>query len=88
MPTYDYHCQACGHRFELFQSIVSDPVTDCPVCGKPEVVRVVTGGSGLIFKGSGFYITDYKKQKSSTNSSKNDSADKSKPDSKKSDTSK
>lgn len=60
MPTYDYKCDACGHRFEKFQSMTSDPVRVCPVCGEKKVTRLLTGGSGLIFKGTGFYITDYK----------------------------
>lgn len=65
MPTYDYKCNACEHRFEKFQSITSDPVRMCPVCGEKKVLRLLTGGSGLIFKGSGFYITDYKNKKAS-----------------------
>ena len=59
MPTYDYQCQACGHHFEKFQSITAEPVRVCPKCGQEKVTRLVSGGSGL-FKGSGFYITDYK----------------------------
>jgi putative FmdB family regulatory protein len=60
MPTYDYRCSACGHLFELFQSIHAEPIRTCPVCGEEQVNRLFTGGSGLIFKGSGFYSTDYK----------------------------
>jgi len=60
MPTYDYQCQSCGHEFEVFQSISAEPLQRCPVCGSM-VRRLIRGGSGLIFKGSGFYITDYKK---------------------------
>ena|SRR5687768_480894 len=60
MPTYDYKCDACGHTFELFQSIKADPVKKCPVCGKNKVKRLIGAGAGLIFKGSGFYITDYR----------------------------
>ena len=60
MPTYDYKCDACGHTFELFQSIKADPVKRCPVCGKNKVKRLIGTGAGLIFKGSGFYITDYR----------------------------
>ena len=60
MPTYDYLCNACGHRFEKFQSITSEPVHVCPKCSKENVTRLMSGGMGLIFKGSGFYITDYK----------------------------
>ena len=68
MPTYVYHCQQCGHEFEVFQAITDDPVQTCPQCGGP-VHRVITGGSGLIFKGSGFYITDYSRNRNSSSSS-------------------
>ena len=61
MPTYEYLCSFCGHRFEKFQSIQADPVRECPVCSSEKVERILTGGVGLIFKGKGFYITDYKK---------------------------
>ena len=57
MPTYEYKCSACGHRFEKFQSIMADPVRKCPECGKRAVERLISGGAGLIFKGSGFYQT-------------------------------
>ena len=67
MPTYEYKCNACGHHFEEFQSITSPPIRVCPVCGEEHVTRLMTGGSGLIFKGSGFYITDYKKKSSDSN---------------------
>jgi len=63
MPTYEYACAKCGHAFELFQSMRDDPVTVCPKCRKKGVKRLIGGGAGLIFKGSGFYITDYKKTK-------------------------
>lgn len=66
MPTYDYLCKTCGHRFEKFQSITSEPVHVCPKCSKENVTRLMSGGMGLIFKGSGFYITDYKNNKTST----------------------
>ncbi|HJN68327.1 MAG: zinc ribbon domain-containing protein [Candidatus Marinimicrobia bacterium] len=62
MPTYDYLCISCTHQFEHFQSMSDDPLTECPICGS-KVRRLVSGGSGLIFKGSGFYITDYKNGK-------------------------
>ena len=62
MPTYDYMCNKCGHTFELFQSMTETPRKTCPVC-KRVVRRLVSGGSGLIFKGSGFYLTDYKNEK-------------------------
>lgn len=60
MPTYEYICTKCGHEFEAFQSITEEPVKTCPKC-KGKVERKISGGAGLIFKGSGFYITDYKK---------------------------
>jgi putative FmdB family regulatory protein len=62
MPTYEYRCLECGHRFEQFQSIHDAPVHTCPQCGG-RVERLISGGSGLIFKGSGFYITDYKRKR-------------------------
>jgi len=61
MPTYEYKCAACGHLFEELQSMKADPLKDCPACGKPALKRLMTGGSGMIFKGSGFYLTDYRK---------------------------
>src|SRR5882724_7259958 len=60
MPTYEYQCDKCGHRFEKFQSMTSAPIKKCPSCGKNALKRLISGGAGLIFKGSGFYITDYR----------------------------
>jgi putative FmdB family regulatory protein len=60
MPTYDYECKACHHRWELFQSITADPEKKCPKCGKRKAERVIGPGAGIIFKGSGFYQTDYR----------------------------
>ncbi|GAB4318830.1 MAG: hypothetical protein Kow0074_08260 [Candidatus Zixiibacteriota bacterium] len=60
MPTYDYKCGACGHQFEAFQSIKDDPLTKCPKCGNYSVKRLISPGGGLLFKGSGYYITDYR----------------------------
>ena len=60
MPTYEYECLACRHHFELFQSILSKPAGICPKCGKKRVRRLIGGGSGIIFKGTGFYQTDYR----------------------------
>jgi putative FmdB family regulatory protein len=76
MPTYDYKCKECGHTFEEFQSMSSDVLVVCPSCGKPGLVRLMAGGAGLVFKGSGFYLTDYKKTgtSSSSSSSKSESA--------------
>ncbi len=60
MPTYEYKCSKCDHQFETFQPISDEPVKKCPSCGG-KVKRLISGGAGLIFKGSGFYITDYKR---------------------------
>lgn len=60
MPTYEYACQKCGHEFEQFQSMKDEPLKKCPKCKKAGLKRLVGGGAGLIFKGTGFYITDYK----------------------------
>lgn len=62
MPTYDYKCNACGHAFEKFHSIMAAPVRKCPKCDKRKVKRLVGTGAGMIFKGSGFYITDYRSE--------------------------
>jgi putative FmdB family regulatory protein len=62
MPTYQYRCNNCGHEFEEFQSMTEDPIKVCPECqGKTR--RLITGGAGLLFKGSGFYQTDYRSAK-------------------------
>jgi putative FmdB family regulatory protein len=60
MPTYEYACSKCGHHFEQFQSMRDLPLKKCPKCHKAALKRLIGGGAGLIFKGSGFYITDYK----------------------------
>ena len=62
MPTYDYKCDACGTGFERFQSITAPAIRKCPECGKLKVRRLIGPGAGLIFKGSGFYITDYRSE--------------------------
>src|SRR5213593_4646892 len=72
MPTYEYKCDACGHEFERFQSITAAPVKRCPQCGKAKVKRLIGTGAGMIFKGSGFYITDYR-DKSYTDKAKAES---------------
>jgi putative FmdB family regulatory protein len=61
MPTYDYVCKECEHSFEHFQSMTSDLLQDCPECEQPALKRLFGSGAALIFKGSGFYCTDYKK---------------------------
>jgi putative FmdB family regulatory protein len=66
MPTYLYHCTNCEHELEKFQSIKAEPCKKCPNCHKNTLKRVLTGGAGIIFKGSGFYITDYKKKSSAS----------------------
>ena len=66
MPTYEYKCKSCGHEFEEFQSITAEPLKKCPECSK-EVVRLIGSGSGIIFKGAGFYATDYRKGNKSDN---------------------
>ncbi len=64
MPTYQYQCKKCGHVLEELQSISEPPLTHCPNCNTESLARVIGGGTGLIFKGSGFYLTDYKKTSS------------------------
>ena len=73
MPTYEYLCRKCGYRFEKFQSISEEPIKICPECKAKAAERLLHGGSGLIFKGSGFYITDYKKSKAAAGSNGNGS---------------
>jgi len=72
MPTYEYECSACGHAFEELQAMTDKKLNKCPKCGKNKLDRLIGGGSGMIFKGSGFYETDYKK-KSAPASDKKDS---------------
>ena len=60
MPTYEYVCTKCGHDFEIVQSMKDATLKKCPKCGKSTLKRLVGAGAGLIFKGTGFYITDYK----------------------------
>mgnify|MGYP003438948767 FL=1 len=62
MPTYDYKCNACDHSFELFQHISEKPIKKCPACGKLKAERAIGAGSAVIFKGSGFYQTDYRRE--------------------------
>jgi len=76
MPTYEYECRACDHKFELFQSITAKPVAICPKCKKAKVRRLIGRGSGIIFKGSGFYQTDYR----SDHYRKQSAADKPRPE--------
>ena len=62
MPTYEYKCENCGHQFEQFQTITAKPLRVCPECGKQKLNRLIGTGSGIIFKGSGFYQTDYRSE--------------------------
>jgi len=97
MPTYDYVCDGCGNEFEAFESIVSQPQTDCPKCSAPKLRRKIGPGAAILFKGSGFYKTDYrsdsnksaaKAEKSSSESSSTSQSDSSKSDAPKTDSSK
>lgn len=89
MPTYEYECAACGHEFEKFQSITAKPLRKCPQCGKFRVRRLIGTGAALLFKGSGFYATDYRseeyksKAKSETSAGTSSSSDSKSGDSKK-----
>jgi putative FmdB family regulatory protein len=60
MPTYEYRCEGCGHEFEKFQSMKAAPIRTCPLCHKRQARRLMGKGGALIFKGSGFYATDYR----------------------------
>lgn len=60
MPTYEYRCKYCGHRLEAFQSITAKRRVKCPECGRRGLQRLISAGAGIIFKGSGFYATDYR----------------------------
>ena len=62
MPTYDYECDACGHEFELFQAITDPVKRKCPECGKSKLRRLFGTGAAIVFKGSGFYQTDYRSE--------------------------
>jgi len=62
MPTYDYRCQECGHEFELFQSMTAKLKRKCPECSEPKLKRLIGAGGAVIFKGSGFYETDYRSE--------------------------
>jgi putative FmdB family regulatory protein len=85
MPTYQYRCAACKHQFEELQSIKEDPLTRCPKCKKKKLNRLMGTGAGLIFKGSGFYITDYRSESYKSAAKADAAAGESKSDSAKSD---
>lgn len=63
MPTYEYECRACAHAFETMHSMTAPVLRKCPKCGKLKLERLISGGAGVIFKGSGFYETDYKRNR-------------------------
>ncbi|MFP4300958.1 MAG: FmdB family zinc ribbon protein [Alkalispirochaetaceae bacterium] len=77
MPTYDYQCDSCGHVFEAFQSMSDDPLRECPECKEAALRRLISGGSGVIFKGSGFYVTDSRKSTAASGSGSKSSEQKS-----------
>ena len=62
MPTYEYVCEACNHEFELFQSITADAKRKCPECGRQKLRRLIGPGAAIVFKGKGFYATDYRSE--------------------------
>ncbi|MCK4995138.1 MAG: zinc ribbon domain-containing protein [Candidatus Omnitrophica bacterium] len=74
MPTYDYECPGCNHTFELFQMMSAKPIKKCPECGKNKVKRLIGSGMGIIFKGSGFYETDYKRKENNALSGRSEKA--------------
>ena len=98
MPTYDYICESCGHQLELFQSMSEKPKRKCPACGALKLKRQIGAGAGFLFKGSGYYQTDYrsegykkaaeKDKKASTESAKKESSSKKDSGAKKSGTKK
>ena len=86
MPTYEYECRACGHAFETMHSMTAPVLRKCPKCGKLKLERLISGGAGVIFKGSGFYETDYKRNRRGADSAqkepKSDKPSEGKPDAK------
>ena len=76
MPTYDYICNECNEMYEYFQSMSDDPLTECSECKIDSLRRLISGGTGLIFKGSGYYLTDYKNKKDKETDKKDNSSKK------------
>jgi len=76
MPTYEYKCRNCGYELEEFQSMSEPPLVHCPSCATDSLDRILGGGAGLIFKGSGFYLTDYKRASATPPAKKEGSGDK------------
>ncbi len=87
MPTYDYRCASCGHELELFQSMSEAPKKKCPSCGTQKLERLIGTGAGIIFKGSGFYQTDYRSESYKKGAEKDKKADSPPAESKKDKTS-
>ena len=88
MPTYEYSCQICGHQLEVFQRMSEDPIKICPECDEPSLKRRIGLGAGIIFKGGGFYETDFKDKKGSKPSdsvAKKETSDSSSPEKEKKD---
>ncbi len=81
MPTYEYKCENCGHQFDVYQSMKDEKLKECPNCGKNTLRRLIGSGGGLIFKGSGFYLTDYKNKPAESSAVKNSAAETKKTDS-------
>ncbi|MFH0754213.1 MAG: FmdB family zinc ribbon protein [Candidatus Omnitrophota bacterium] len=75
MPTYDYECEACGHCFDILQTMQEPKLTQCPACKEDQLQRLIGTGSGVIFKGSGFYETDYKRKSEPSSGAKPSCAD-------------
>lgn len=86
MPTYDYQCTACDHEFEHFQSMSSPVKRKCPECGLPKLKRLIGPGAAVVFKGSGFYQTDYRSESYKKRAAEDKKASSSSSDTKKSDT--
>jgi len=82
MPTYDYECTRCAHKFEAFQNITAVPLRKCPKCGRRSLRRLIGGGAGVIFKGSGFYATDYRSSSSNGSRATNSKSSPGKPETK------
>lgn len=86
MPTYQYLCENCGYEFEQFQSITARPLNKCPQCGKSKLKRLIGTGAGVIFKGPGFYETDYRSKSYKEAEKKEKDSGEKKTEAKKSDT--
>ena len=80
MPTYEYLCESCRHQFEVFQSIMAGPLRKCPKCGRRKIKRLLGTGGGILFKGSGFYQTDYRSKSYQESAKKEDASKKSAPE--------